>query len=128
MHAEERDAQAQHHPMCQLIHVLNPFLFINKTIYYILRGFLLPWKKRRDMFSEGNAAHRVGYDSMLSDSNDSLSHVFFLILTYWVGCVSLLLSIMARFKLKKTAITICSGLSHPTRSLSRIVCREKEHP
>ncbi len=42
MHAEERDAQAQHHPMCQLIHVLNPFLFINKTIYYILRGFLLP--------------------------------------------------------------------------------------
>jgi hypothetical protein len=31
-------------------------------------------------------------------------------------------------KAHQTAITICSGLSHPTRSLSRIVCRGQEGP
>jgi hypothetical protein len=29
-------------------------------------------------------------------------------------------------KVRQTAITICSGLPHPTRSLSRIVYREQE--
>jgi hypothetical protein len=31
-------------------------------------------------------------------------------------------------KMRQTAITICRGLSHPTRSLSRIVCRGQEGP
>jgi hypothetical protein len=85
------------------------------------------------MFSEGNAAHRVGYDSMLSDSNDSLAQLFFnlnLLGLVWQP-VAAMLTIMARFKLQKrrqTAITIYNGLSHPTRSLSRIVCRGKEPP
>ncbi len=32
---------------------------------YILRGFLRPWKKHCDVFSEGNAAYPFGCDSPL---------------------------------------------------------------
>ncbi len=42
----------------------------------------------------------------------------------WVGCDSPQLIIMVPQK----AITICRGLSHPTRLLSRIVCRGQERP
>ncbi len=61
------------------------------------------------MFSEGNAAHPVGCDSPL--------------LT--------IMALSSASNLKKNllnAITICRGLSHPTRSLSRIVCRGLEDP
>ncbi len=41
-------------------------LFVyKKTAIYIFRGFLRPCKKCRKMFSEGNAVHPVGYDSLL---------------------------------------------------------------
>ncbi len=43
--------------------------------------------------------------------------------TFWVMCDSPLLTIMVRQK----AITICKRLSHPTRSLSRKICRGQEH-
>ncbi len=103
----------------------NSFLFIkkNRLHIYFIRGFLHPWKKRPDMLSEGNAAHLVGCDSPLQIVM-AVWHPFFLIQTYWVGCDSPLLTIMVSQK----AITICKGLSHPTRSLSRIVCRVQEGP
>jgi hypothetical protein len=44
----------------------NPFLFIkNKLLFISSEGFSVLEKKRRDMFSEGNAAHPVGCDSPL---------------------------------------------------------------
>ncbi len=53
------------------------------------------------MLSEGNAAHPFGCDSPL-------------------------LTIVVRQK--AITIIICRGLSHPTRSFSRIVCRGQERP
>ncbi len=55
------------------------------------------------------------------------------ILTYRVRCGSPLETIMAVWrasnkKKRQTVITICSELSHPTRSLSIIVCRGQEGP
>ncbi len=60
----------------------------------------------------------------------------FCILTSWVGCDAdaVMLTIMAvrhdsnLEKVGQKAITICSGLSHPTRSLSRIDSRGEEGP
>ncbi len=85
---------------------------------YIIRGFLHPWKKR----PEGYAAHPVGCDSSLQIVMAVWRLVW--IQTFWVGCDSPLLTIMVRQK----AIIICRGLSHPTRSLSRIFCRGQERP
>ncbi len=70
------------------------------------------------MLSEGNAAHPVGCDSPLQ-----------IVMAVWQPfCLNSnfldLLTIMMRQK----AITICRRLSHPTRSLSRIVCRRQERP
>jgi len=100
--------------------------------FYILRGFLRLWKKCCVLFSEGNGAPSVACDSPLQIVM-AVWHTFF-IWTSWVpvckpsaynsGC-------LARFKFKRgsqTTITICRMLSHPTRSLSRIVCREQERP
>ncbi len=42
----------------------------------------------------------------------------------WVGCDSPLLTLMVPQK----AISFCRGLSHPTRSVSRMVCRGQERP
>ncbi len=50
--------------------------------------------------------------------------LFVWIQTFWDGCDSPLLTIMVR----KKAITVCRGLSHTTRSLSRIVCRGQKRP
>jgi hypothetical protein len=94
------------------LELLIPFLFIkNKWVSPLL-------KKRPDMLSEGNAAHPVRCDSPLQIVM-AVWPPFFLIQTFWVRCDSPLLAIMVT----QMAITICRGLSHPTRSLSRIVCR-----
>ncbi len=67
----------------------------------------LPLKKHRDISSEGCAA----------DSNGCVGHIFWF-WTCWVGCGSLLQTIMAVLcalkilKRHQTAITICSGLPH----------------
>ncbi len=95
-----------------------------KIQLYIFRGVLHPWKKRRDMFSEGSAAHPVGVDSPLQ-----------IVLAVWYSFFEFELAGLAHdsplqigmavwraSNLKKvcqTAINICRGLSHPTR----IVCR-----
>jgi hypothetical protein len=54
--------------------MLNPFLFIkNKPLFTVYP----PLKKRRDMFSEGNAARLAGCDRQPSaDDNESLTHFF----------------------------------------------------
>jgi hypothetical protein len=77
-------------------------------------------KKRPDMFSECNADHPEGCDSPLQ-----------IVMAVWRPfCLNSnflgrpLLTIMVPQK----AITICRGLSHPTRSLSRTVCRGQERP
>ncbi len=75
------------------------------------------------MLSEGNAAHPVGCGSPLQIVM-AVWRPFCWIQNFWVRCDSPLLIIMVHQK----AITICRGLSHPTRSLSRIVCRGKERP
>ncbi len=78
-----------------------------KTLSYSskINGYLylqrVSWKKCRDMFSEGNAAHPVGCDSP-PQIVMAVRHTF-LIWTCWVECGSLLLSIMALFKFKKRA-------------------------
>ncbi len=90
---------------------------------YIIRGFLHSWKKCPDMLSEVNAARPVRCDSSLQTVM-AVWPLFVWIQTFWIGCDSPLLTIIVRQK----AITICRGLSHPTRSLSRIVCRGQERP
>ncbi len=95
----------------------DPFLFIKNKPIYIIRGFLLSWEKSHDILSEGNAAHPVGCDSPLQIVM-AVWH-FVSIQTFWVGCDSPLPTIMVH----QTTITFCRGLSQPTRSLSRIVCR-----
>ncbi len=77
------------------------------------------------MLSAGHAALPVGCDSPLQ-----------IVMAVWrpfclnsnflgpVGCDSPQLTRMVRQK----AITFCRELSHPTRSLSRIVCRGQEQP
>ncbi len=75
---------------------------LKKTPWYVIRGQCCP-------------CSRVWQPS--ADSNGSLAPFF-----------------LFEFKLSgsgvvgQTAITICRGLSHPTRSLSRIVCRGQQHP
>jgi hypothetical protein len=45
-----------------VVFFLNPFLFIkSKRLFIISESFSV--KKRPNMFSEGNAAHPVGFDS-----------------------------------------------------------------
>ncbi len=89
----------------------NPFLFIkNKRLFISSEGFST---------LEKNALIR---EQCCSSSR--VWRPFFLFQTFWEGCDSPLLTIMVRQK----AITICRGLSHQTRSLSRIVCRGQEHP
>jgi hypothetical protein len=75
------------------------------------------------MLSEGNASLPVECDSPLQIVM-AVWGLFVLILTFWVRRNSHLLTIMVRLM----AITICTGLSHTTRPLSRIVCRGKESP
>ncbi len=76
------------------------------------------------MLSESNAALPVGCDSPLQILMAVFFVLFVWIQTFWVRCDSPLLTAMVRQK----AITIYRGLSHPTRSLSRIVCRGQECP
>ncbi len=81
---------------------------LKKTPWYVIRGQYCP-------------SSRVWQPS--ADSNDSLVGALFVwIQTFRVGCDSPLLTIMVHQK----AITICRGLSHLTRSLSRMVCRGQE--
>jgi hypothetical protein len=61
----------------------------------------------------------LGVTARSVDSNSSLAPFLF---EFWVGCDSPLLTTM----LVQKAITICRGLSHLTRPLSRIVCRGQE--
>ncbi len=62
------------------------------------------------------AAHPVGCDSLLQ-----------IVMTVGALKKKFELAGLAHFKFKKKvgqmAVTFCSGWSHPTRSLSRIVCR-----
>ncbi len=108
-----------------------------KTQCYVLRGFSRPWKKRCDMFSEGNVAQcpssRVG--SPLADNNGSLAHFFKnLNLFCWMwqpaanchGCLACFKFFLKPIKLPLLFAVGCQ--SHPTRFLSRIVCRGQEGP
>ncbi len=110
---------------------IDPFLFIQKLW---LISSALDKNKHGDLFSEGKASHPVGCDSPLKIVREVWRTFFYkkfelpvsgLAACCWqYGC-------LAQFILKKvhlTAITICSGLSHPTRSLSRIVCRGRSAP
>jgi hypothetical protein len=109
---------------------LNPFLFIkNKQLFISSEGFSALEKPiLRRPCCPSNRAWQPS-----ADSNGCLAH-FLKIWTWCVGCDSLLQIVMAVWlasNLKKVhpmAITICRGLSHPTRSLSRIVCRGQEGP
>jgi hypothetical protein len=82
----------------------KPFIFwqgfsaLEKMPWYVLRGQRSP-------------SSRVWQP--VAESNGRLAHLFKFEL---VG------------KARETTITICSWLSHPTRSLSRIVCRGQEGP
>jgi hypothetical protein len=85
------------------------------------------------MFSEGNAAHPVGCDSPLQKVMAVWCHFlkFELTGTGVAACCLLQWLFGALQILKKAreiAITICSWLSQPTRSLSRIVCGVQEGP
>jgi hypothetical protein len=77
---------------------------LKKTLWYVIRGQCCP-------------SSRVWQPS--AGSNGSFEPFLF---TFWVGPDSPLLTIRVHQK----AIAICRGLSHPTRSLSRIVCRGQE--
>ncbi len=111
----------------------NPFLFIkNKCLFISSEGFsslkkILWYVLRRQCC----LSSRVWQPA--ADSNISLAH-FFKIWTCWVGCGSLLLTIMvwraSNLKKRKMAmpVTICRGLSHLTKSLSWIVCRGQDRP
>jgi hypothetical protein len=78
--------------------LLYPFLFIKNKSYFYPQRVSLPLKKKRcDMVSEGNASHPGKCDSPLQ-------------IVIWK-------------KVCRMAIIICRGLSHPTRSFSRIVCK-----
>ncbi len=96
---------------------------------YIFWGFLRPWKKRRYMFSEGIAAHPVGCDSTLQIEMSVWCPCFW-IWTSWVGhesSLQILMGVCRASNLKKGHQTAISrGMSHQTRSLSRIVCRGQE--
>ncbi len=84
------------------------------------------------MFSEGNADHPVGCDSPLQIVM-AVWHTFFESeFSGSGGCDNPLLTKTDIWHVsnlnKKCAITICRGLSHLTRSLSRIVCRGQAGP
>jgi hypothetical protein len=85
---------------------------------YIIRGFLHPRKNARICYQRAMLPIQAGVTA-LADSNVSLGPFLF-----EFKLSGLYLTIMARQKV----ITICRRLSHPTRSLSRIVCRGQERP
>ncbi len=81
------------------------------------------------------------HSPLLFGGCDSLLHIhrngpwthFFKIWTCFVGVAARcslqwLFGLLNFFKVHQTAITICSRLLHPTRSLRRIVCRGQERP
>ncbi len=76
------------------------------------------------MSLEGCAAHPVGY-------NRPLQIVTAVCLKFELSELGLGANgSLARFKQKErqTAITVCSGQPHLTRSIGRIVCRGQESP
>ncbi len=84
----------------------SPSLILTQVNRYLSLSFTQTWKKCFDMFSENNAAHPVGCGSLL--------------LTIW------LFGALQIFKKPcQKSVIICSGLSQPTRSLSRIVYRQE---
>jgi hypothetical protein len=91
---------------CVMPKYFNPFLFIkNKRLFLSFSAL----DKRRDMFSEGKAARPVRCDSPLQ-----------IVMAIWRA--------LYFKKVRLTAITTCKGLTHPTRSPSRSVCRVQEGP
>jgi hypothetical protein len=84
------------------------FFALQKAPWYVLRG---------------HCCSRSQVWQPSADSNGRLAH-FFKVLTCWVGRDSPLQIVYnSRFE-----CFICRGLPHPTRSLSRIVCRGQEGP
>jgi hypothetical protein len=85
------------------------------------------------MCSEGYPSHSVGCNSPLQIKM-AIWRTFKNNLICWEGCGSPLQTVTAVWlpsnlkNVRQTAITICSGQAHPTRLLSRIVCRGQEAP
>jgi hypothetical protein len=89
-------------------------------------------KKHRDMSSDGCAAHPVTYNSPLQIVM-AIWRTFLKICWVGGGGGAGYDSCLARLKFMKNAAKshyygIFSGLTHPTRSLSKIVCRGQEGP
>ncbi len=87
---------------------INSYLYHQRTSWYVIRG---------------QCCHSRWVWQPSADSNCCLAQ-FFLNSNFLGQAWHPLLTIMVC----ETAITIGRGLSHPTRSLSRIVCRGQEHP
>jgi hypothetical protein len=111
----------------QLRRIFKTHEFRLKFLYIISSILTLSYSSKingKNMFSEGFSAHLVWCDSLLQ-----------IVMVFWCTFFKFEIDTAAcngclvRFKIKKvcqTAITICSGLSRPTRSLRRIVCRGQE--
>ncbi len=120
--------------------LFNPFLFIkSKRIFISSEGFSA--LEKNAVICSQRAKKNCCLSSWvwhpLQIEMGGLAHVFYLFILFYLpdrvwqpaadnsGC-------LAHFRLLKkvcqTAITICRELSHPTRSLSRIVCRGQEGP
>ncbi len=100
----------------------------------ILRGFICPWKKHRDMSLERCCQSRQLYQPAADSYGQwpfGALFLNFVLAGSGVATTAIFNGCLARFKFKKVcqlAITICSRLPHQTRSLSRIVCRWQEGP
>ncbi len=108
-----------------ILNTVIHFIFIRKkTPCNVLRGFLCPWKKRVVLSSEGCATHPIRYRWPFG--------ALFFIWTCWLGCEKPLQTLMAVWhtlnfkKVRRMAITICSGQTQQTWSLRKIVCRGQE--
>ncbi len=96
----------------------NPFLFIkNKRFLYPRMVSPLGYLLRGQCFPSNRAA----------DSNGSLAHFEQFELPLLLAITDVWRTSYLK-KMRQMAITICRGLSHPIRSLSRIVCRGQEGP
>ncbi len=106
-----------------LVSFLHPFLFIeNKRLFISSEGFST--LEKNALICNQKAMLPVESSDRPLQIVIAVWCLFCLNSNFLVGCDSPLLTIMVHQK----AITICRGLSHPTRSLSRIVCRGQERP
>ncbi len=92
---------------------------------YIIRGVLHPWKKMSWYVIRGQCRPSIRVCQPSADNNGSLAPFLFelkLLRRVWQPSAD------NKVMVCQKAITICRGLSHLSRSFSRIVSRGQEHP